>query len=130
MLLFAVAFGLSGCATTNVGALYPAAGERSTPVKDILVTIDGTGNSQISRTNAARLFELVDANSAKRTAPLATYYAEGVGSRGEILGLATGKGIGTDVRQAYDFLTRTYHPKDRITLSGFSRGAYPPRPRA
>ncbi|MDP3908284.1 DUF2235 domain-containing protein [Novosphingobium sp.] len=140
---------LGGCATTNIGSLYfvnetptalPPAG------KDIFLTIDGTGNSGISRTNAARLFEIVDASSGMRTRPgnelsgatgqqagaipstsdrrLATYYAEGVGSRGNVAGLALGQGMDQDVQQAYAFLIRNYRPGDRIYLSGFSRGAY------
>jgi uncharacterized protein (DUF2235 family) len=121
---------LAACTTTSVGTSYPARIDAPQGSKVIFLTIDGTGNSQVSRTNAGRLFELVDANSADRSVPLATYYAEGVGSRGQPLGLAIGQGMGRDVREAYDFLTRTYRTggagreSDRITLSGFSRGAY------
>ena len=116
---------LSGCTTTQVGSIYrPYFGSDNRP-RDILVTIDGTGNSQISRTNAARLFEIVDARATSPSGnELATYYGEGVGSEGELLGLAAGSGMSEDIRNAYTFLTRTYRPKDRLVLSGFSRGAY------
>ena len=139
---------LGGCASTNIGSLYAVSEVPNAPPpadKDIFLTIDGTGNSGISRTNAARLFEIVDASSGMRARPgnelrgdagkpaagapapyrrLATYYAEGVGSRGNIAGLALGQGMDEDVQQAYAFLIRTYRPGDRIYLSGFSRGAY------
>lgn len=145
LLIVLLAAMLGGCATTNIGSLYfvnetpqtlPPAG------KDIFLTIDGTGNSGVSRTNATRLFEIVDASSGLRARPgnggpeaggapdapayrrLATYYAEGVGSRGDLAGLALGEGMDEDVWQAYAFLIRNYRPGDRITLSGFSRGAY------
>ncbi|WP_114521410.1 DUF2235 domain-containing protein [Altererythrobacter sp. ZODW24] len=119
---------LSACATTSVGSIYSATLETGTepPPRDVFVVIDGTGNSAISRTNAARLFEIVDASGIARNGrQLATYYAEGVGSRGQLLGLAVGSGLDKDVRNAYSFLTKAYTPgKDELVLSGFSRGAY------
>lgn len=116
---------LASCSpSTHVGSAYSLPRTASPPGKLIFLTIDGTGNSAISRTNAARLFEMIDARSASLDRPIATYYAEGVGSRGQIAGLAMGAGMGRDVRQAYSFLTRNYQPGDRIILSGFSRGAY------
>lgn len=116
---------LSACTTTQVGALYQSASKLPDRPRDIWITIDGTGNSPISRTNASKLFEIVDAGSGlARERELATYYAEGVGSEGGFLGLAVGYGMSEDIRNAYTFLTQTYRPGDRIFLSGFSRGAY------
>ena len=118
---------LGGCATTatSVGTLYSRNPQDAARPRDIFIAIDGTGDSQISRTNAGRLFELVDAYAASRPqAGTATYYAEGVGSRGSPLGLVAGHGTDEDIKGAYDFLTRTWRPGDRIYLSGFSRGAY------
>lgn len=116
---------LAGCMPTQVGSIYPLV-EGNHEGRDIFVTIDGTGNRQTSRTNAARLFEMVDARSGVvRSRGLATYYAEGVGStKGDLAGLALGVGMSEDVRNAYEFLTVAYAPDDRIFLSGFSRGAY------
>ena len=116
---------LSACISTQVGSIYRSSTETAPIGRDIFVTIDGTGNSPVSRTNAARLFEMVDSASHLRgSRELATYYAEGVGSEGEFLGLAAGAGMSADIRNAYKFLTRTYRPGDRIFLSGFSRGAF------
>lgn len=119
---------LSACGKTQqVGAVYSAAAPLGTPPpegKTIFLTIDGTGNSAISRTNAAHLFEMVDATSGARKGKLATYYAEGVGSRNQPLGLALGNGMSDDIRNAYTFLLGTYRKGDDIYLSGFSRGAY------
>lgn len=119
---------LTACTSTQVASLYRSYFDDQERTRDIFITIDGTGNSQISRTNAARLFEIIDAGSVSPAGrELATYYGEGVGSEGEILGLAAGMGMSEDIRNAYAFLTRTYRPGDRIVLSGFSRGAYAAR---
>jgi uncharacterized protein (DUF2235 family) len=116
---------VGGCATTTVGTLhYPATDYRS---KIILVALDGTGNTAVSRTNAARLYEAFEAKALAGDRPVATYYSEGVGSRGDLPGLAAGNGISADVRQAYDFLSRTYRPGDDLIFTGFSRGAYAAR---
>lgn len=115
---------LSACSTSQVGSLYKTSWSSSEKQRDLFVTIDGTSNTQLSRTNAARLFEIVDAHSGQGERELATYYAEGVGSGGNVLGLAGGYGMSDDIRNAYAFLTAHYRPGDRIFLSGFSRGAY------
>ncbi|RVT92926.1 T6SS phospholipase effector Tle1-like catalytic domain-containing protein [Sphingomonas crocodyli] len=125
ILTLCIAFLLSGCAVTQVGSLYGLRGQPPERPRNIFVTVDGTGNSQISRTNAARLFEFVDNYAGQQgDRTLATYYAEGVGSRGGALGLAMGYGMAADVKGAYAFLTEIYRPGDHIYLSGFSRGAY------
>lgn len=110
----------SACATT-VGTLHTFKSDLRP--KTILVAVDGTGNSAISRTNTARLYEAFEA-SGTASHPLATHYSEGVGSRGSPLGLMAGVGINSDVRHAYDFLSRTYQPNDTLIFTGFSRGAY------
>jgi hypothetical protein len=90
------------------------------------VTIDGTANTPVSRTAAARLHELVEAYSY--TPPgrsLAIWYAEGVGSADhDIGGKALGTGIDDDIKKAFAFLTQTWRPCDHLFLNGFSRGAY------
>ena len=126
LLAVLLAIVLGGCAaTTTVGSLYSRIPHDSARSRDIFIAIDGTGDTPISRTNAGRLFELVEAHAAARPhADTATYYSEGVGSRGSPLGLSAGHGMAEDIKGAYDFLTRTYRSGDRIYLSGFSRGAY------
>ena len=131
LLIICSAILLSGCAIREVGAYYPLSpytvptGSDDLP-KDIFITIDGTGYSLSDRSNAGRMFELVDSRAGLRTdRATATYYAEGVGS-GDFnpLGLVAGDGMGDDIKHAYDFLARTWQPGDDIYLNGFSRGAY------
>jgi len=127
---------LTGCATREVGTVRPRAGVE-TPTKDppsdqvceggkvVWVTIDGTSNTPVSRTAAARLHELVEAYTYTPGHALAVWYAEGVGSAGhDILGKAVGLGVNEDVKKAYAFLTKAWRPCDRLFLNGFSRGAY------
>lgn len=115
---------LSACNTLQVGALYETQWGDPNKGRDIFLTIDGTSNRQVSRTNAGRLFEMVDAHHNRSNRTLATYYAEGVGANFNPIGLAAGLGMSDDIKNAYSFLTATYRPGDRIFLSGFSRGAY------
>lgn len=115
---------LWGCSTVQIGALYERPWQDREQSRDIFVTIDGTSDTLVARTNAARLYELVDSHHQRRDSSLATYYAEGVGADGNLLGLSAGLGMADDVRNAYAFLSVHYRPGDRIFLSGFSRGAY------
>jgi hypothetical protein len=128
----------SGCATREVGTARPAAGstlaaedpspgERCGAGKTVWMTIDGTSNTPVSRTAAARLHEMVEAYSYTPPPgrPLAIWYAEGVGSADhDIAGKALGTGIDEDIKKAFAFLSRTWRPCDRLFLNGFSRGAY------
>lgn len=124
-LLIALLALLLGACSTTVGTLYQPAGVAPQTPRDIFIALDGTGNNQLSRTNVSRLYELVDNSHVGK--PRATYYGEGVGTGGRIIGAATGWGIGQDVRQAYAFLIDHWREGDRIFLAGFSRGAYTAR---
>lgn len=128
---------LAGCATREVGTVRPgpsatlpevdpASGKPCGPGKVVWVTIDGTSNTPVSRTAAARLHEMVEAYSyTRRDQALAIWYAEGVGSADQdLLGKAIGVGVDDDIKKAYAFLTRVWQPCDRLFLNGFSRGAY------
>lgn len=124
--------GLGGCAVREVGTNYvrtpfttPEASAQDEP-KTIFLTIDGTSNTLTARTNAGRLYSMVDTFSHDRNAsPVVTYYAEGVGAGDfKLFALSMGVGMGTDIKRAYSFLTRSWKPGDRLFLNGFSRGAY------
>jgi len=58
-----------------------------------------------------------------------TYYSVGVGTQyGERLkGGMFGWGLDKEVLQAYEWLSETYEPDDRIYIFGFSRGAFTAR---
>jgi uncharacterized protein (DUF2235 family) len=137
---------LGGCATREVGTVRPAmprlasAQGSSEPEacpngkngKVVFVTIDGTANTPVSRTAAARLHEMVEAFSyippASDKSParsMAIWYAEGVGSADHALAAkAIGVGVNDDIKKAYAFLTDVWRPGDCLFLNGFSRGAF------
>lgn len=62
------------------------------------------------------------------------YYTAGVGARESLksglaagLDMAIGSSLGQQVRDAYQFLMATYREGDKISIFGFSRGAYAAR---
>lgn len=128
---------LGGCATREVGVMRPAVSQTAAvreaskgatcdSGKVVFVTIDGTSNTPVSRTAAARLHEMVEAYSyMSHGHPLAVWYAEGVGSADrDIVGKALGVGVNDDIKKAYAFLTSVWQPGDCLFLNGFSRGAF------
>lgn len=114
--------------------------------KNIVILCDGTSNEISSdRTNILRLY-----GTLKKSEEQIVFYDPGVGTFGaddsffkttrkgvEVLGLATGWGLDTNVLEAYRFLVEHYdhgekdkngkRDSDRIYLFGFSRGAYTAR---
>jgi uncharacterized protein (DUF2235 family) len=130
-----LALALAGCATREVGTVRPARGgtlaatdstSGTCRTGNVWVTIDGTSNTPVFRTAAARLHEMVEAFSYTQPGrPLAIWYAEGVGSADhDLAGKALGIGVDDDIKKAYAFLTQVWRPCDRLFLNGFSRGAY------
>lgn len=97
---------------------------------NIVLCSDGTGNSTIKNrgTNVYKLYEAVDLETPPGEDPQVAFYDDGVGTGSlkplRVLGGAFGYGFARNVRQLYTYLCRVYHPKDRIYLFGFSRGAY------
>ncbi|MCH2165092.1 MAG: DUF2235 domain-containing protein [Marinovum sp.] len=104
--------------------------------KTIVLLLDGTSN-QITkrRTHILRLYGTLQKDENQLV-----YYDPGVGTFGadnafftltrkttEIIGLATGRGLMTNVREAYEFLMTHYKEGDKLVLCGFSRGAYTAR---
>ncbi len=116
--------------------------------KNIVIIFDGTSN-EISgdRTNPLRLYGCLERNEKQLV-----YYDPGVGTMGvknaiswwtskayEIWGLATGFGLDQNVLDAYTFIVENFTrcpmdaqgrkigEEDRLTIIGFSRGAYSAR---
>ena len=81
-------------------------------------------NEEGSHTNISKLHKLV---TLQNKDDVLSTYIEGVGTRKRILGMATGWGIGNDVRSAYLFLLENYKEHDKVYVFGFSRGAYASR---
>lgn len=109
--------------------------------KNIVVCCDGTNNiwKDSGQTNVVKLVRALPKASAQQV----YYYDPGVGSIDGLLagdgdsplreklvrvaGLAWGRGVWTNVAEAYTFLMRHYVPGDRIYCFGFSRGAFTAR---
>lgn len=92
--------------------------------RQIAIFLDGTQNDQDSETNVSRLYHIVKNQNAPN---LHVFYNEGVGSKKKYIGAGTGWGIRKDVSEAYAFLADLYEPGSKVSIFGFSRGAYSSR---
>jgi T6SS, Phospholipase effector Tle1-like, catalytic domain len=107
--------------------------------KSIVVCLDGTGNQLKARgsTNVVRFFELLELGDP---AAQVAYYDPGVGtfsahgawtpaarSISRVLGLAIGSGMRENLGEAYRYLLGAWEPGDRLSIFGFSRGAFTAR---
>jgi uncharacterized protein (DUF2235 family) len=105
--------------------------------RNIVVCCDGTSNEPAhDMTNVAKLYFALTNDPANQI----TFYHPGLGTMeppGALtwfdrwwtttLGLAAGRGIQDDIRDAYVFLSDYYCSGDNLFLFGFSRGAYTAR---
>ena len=105
--------------------------------RNLVICCDGTSNQPANdMTNVAKLYFTLENDPARQI----TFYHPGLGTMeppGALtpaekvttvtLGLAMGRGIEDDIRDAYVFLSDYYLPGDRVFLFGFSRGAYTAR---
>ncbi|KAI1473233.1 uncharacterized protein F4812DRAFT_43286 [Daldinia caldariorum] len=105
------------------------------PKKRLFVCCDGTWKDAVNTaaplTNVARLARCVKAVSFKNGTQILqiVHYQTGIGrgssTIGRVIDGATGRGISTNIRDAYSFLCHNFNKdKDEIHLVGFSRGAY------
>ena len=90
---------------------------------DLVVCCDGTWQVAVDRSNVALLYEALDDSLDK-------HYVPGVGT-GDLLdrirGGITAAGLSRSLIDGYTFLVEKYRPGDRISVFGFSRGAYTAR---
>lgn len=115
---------LSGCAHSPAIQHLPMQTKATEP-RMLALFMDGTSNDEGSHTNISKLHKLV---TLQPKLNIRAAYIEGVGTDFKIGGMATGWGIGRDVREAYLFLAENYRSSnDQIYLFGFSRGAYAAR---
>jgi uncharacterized protein (DUF2235 family) len=91
--------------------------------KRIAIFLDGTWNDTGDNTNVWRLKSLC-ANYSQDGLAQRNYYDRGVGG---FVGGMFGKGLGNNVREAYEWLISEYSPGDEIFIFGFSRGAFTAR---
>lgn len=120
-------------------------------MKRLVLLLDGTWNTDFGdrpTTNIVRLREILAGSLREAPPPSglsegkavtgltdeggiehAVHYDSGVGTGwGDWLsGAIFGRGLTTNIRQAYRFLSRNYEPGDEIFIFGFSRGAYTAR---
>lgn len=105
--------------------------------KNIVICLDGTGNQfKDRRSNVLTLFQMLERKPGEQIG----YYDPGVGTMGDpsyktpiarkinkVMGLAFGRGLRTNIIEAYTYLMENYEDGDKIFLFGFSRGAYTAR---
>ena len=103
-------------------------------MKNIVICCDGTWNERSSRTHIVRIADAATALLGEDC----VHYDEGPGARDsdvqpeswlnwladKVGGGAFGKGVSHNIREAYEFVARTYRDGDQLYLFGFSRGAY------
>ncbi|WP_171757777.1 DUF2235 domain-containing protein [Vibrio sp. RE86] len=105
----------SNCSSNNKSECTP---------KNIVIFFDGTANDETSRTNVKEMESLLHLYGKGN---YASFYVEGVGVGGKIIGGTTGWGAAYRIRQAYTYLLNNHNPGDKIYIFGFSRGAYQAR---
>ena len=95
--------------------------------RNLLVFLDGTAAKARHQTNVRKLYEA--AFSFADTQPIIAYYDKGVGATklSFIPGVYSGRGLSKNIRQGYRFLAKTFKPRDKIYIFGFSRGAFSAR---
>lgn len=120
-LLAALFISTVGCSAVTPKILKPG---ESIPPRKLAIFFDGTANAESSDTNIKKLHSLISLQNKKN---ISTFYVEGVGANGKVIGMVTGWGIGLRVRLAYSYLLDNYQKGDRIYIFGFSRGAYSAR---
>lgn len=111
--------------------------------RQLVLFLDGTNNTVTGRRNDTNVLKLYELLAARADRQQLLYYDPGVGSPDSlpsigpgdwlgrwlqrIYGLAYGRGIYENIRDAYLFLMRNWKPGDEIWLFGFSRGAFTAR---
>ncbi|CAO1633885.1 unnamed protein product [Sympodiomycopsis kandeliae] len=108
----------------------------ATTRRSIVVCLDGTGDQfDDDNSNIVKIFQALRKDDPRQL----TYYQSGVGTytssnKGSLksglsaaLDMAVGASVGVHVREAYSFLMQNYEDGDKISIFGFSRGAYTAR---
>jgi len=105
--------------------------------RNLVICCDGTSNEPAhDMTNVAKLFFALETDPSRQIAfyhpGLGTMEPPGALTRTEkfttvTMGLAVGRGLPDDIRDAYVFIADYYQPGDQVFIFGFSRGAYTAR---
>jgi len=101
--------------------------------KNIIICLDGTWNKpdekpheENEETNVRNLWEILEKDEPEEQV---VYYDTGVGSHwyDRIRGGVSGRGLSKNIREAYYEVCKNYNEGDRVSIFGFSRGAYTAR---
>lgn len=101
--------------------------------KNIIICLDGTWNKpdeeaheENQETNVRNLWELLEKDEPLKQI---VYYDTGVGSHwyDRIRGGISGRGLSKNIREAYYEVCKHYEKGDKVSVFGFSRGAYTAR---
>ena len=105
-------------------------------MKRLIVCCDGTWNApekldpeERHSTNVLRISRAILPSDPKGIIQ-SVEYVRGIGTGNllnRLVGGASGKGITSNILQAYQFISNNFEPGDHIYLFGFSRGAYTAR---
>lgn len=90
-------------------------------MRDLVVCCDGTWQAATARSNVIQLYERL------ALGPHQKKYVAGVGTGGlidRVRGGVAGWGLDVDLLKGYRFLVEEFQEHDRISVFGFSRGAY------
>jgi len=96
--------------------------------RKLVLLFDGTWNNRKDRTNVTLMKKCL-ISSGEGDAEQPCYYDTGVGTHwyDRWTGAAFGRGLSTNIRQGYQWLSQNHTSEDEIFLFGFSRGAYTAR---
>ncbi|CAE6351079.1 unnamed protein product [Rhizoctonia solani] len=128
----------TSASTTSFPQVIPPLADLTLPGRSLILCFDGTGDQfDQDNSNIVRFVQLLKKDDKKRQM---VYYQTGIGTgagpspQGKIatkisqtLDTMIASGLGDHVRGGYEFLMQNYSDGDRISLFGFSRGAYTAR---
>ena len=96
-------------------------------LKKLAVMYKDSGDDKVGVMTRLKEIEEYEQSIAAPILNQVVYYDRGIGTWGfwsRYFTGATGEGMNLNIKQAYEFLAKAYHPADKIFLLGFSRGAY------
>ncbi|CAE6468784.1 unnamed protein product [Rhizoctonia solani] len=120
---------------TSFPQVIPPVAELNLPGRSLVLCFDGTGDQyDQDNSNIVRFVQLLKKDDKTKQM---VYYQTGIGTVGQqgqfgtkisqTLDTMIASGLGNHVRGGYEFLMQNYSDGDRISLFGFSRGAYTAR---
>ncbi|CUA73229.1 putative protein YEL023C [Saccharomyces cerevisiae S288c] [Rhizoctonia solani] len=120
---------------TSFPQVIPPVADLNLPGRSLVLCFDGTGDQyDQDNSNIVRFVQLLKKDDKTKQM---VYYQTGIGTVGQqgqfgtkisqTLDTMVASGLGNHVRGGYEFLMQNYSDGDRISLFGFSRGAYTAR---